>query len=78
MNTSTLEEARSAKKQVLRMLEGMPELAGVGIARAGSGYGVKVNLSAPPARDAALPETVDGVPVRVEIVGVISKQGTGL
>jgi hypothetical protein len=45
----------------------------VGITRIGGGYGVKVNLDIPPDPEIDLPETIDGVPVRVEVVGKIRK-----
>ncbi len=47
---------------------------GVGITRIGEGYGVKLNLEGPPAPDANLPNDVDGVPIRVEVVGAIRKR----
>lgn len=59
----------------MKALDVFSELApvvGVGITRVGDGYGVKVNLSKRPS--ARLPAQVDGVPVRVEIVGVIRKR----
>ncbi len=49
-------------------------VVGVGITRIDGGYGVQVNLGAPPEPDADLPETIDGVPVRVEVVGPIRKR----
>ena len=46
-------------------------VVGIGLTRVGDGYGVKVNLDAPPRAQANLPETIDGVPVRIEVVGPI-------
>jgi hypothetical protein len=43
----------------------------VGITRVGRGYAVKVNLSAPIGRGAKIPADIDGVPVRVEVTGII-------
>ena len=38
------------------------------------GYGLKVNLAAPPAGDTSLPTQIHGVPVRFEVVGKITKR----
>jgi hypothetical protein len=68
MSTSTLEEARAAKQKALRTL-GLDKLGSVGITRFDGGYALKVNLENPPA--SPLPDEVDGVPVRIEVVGKI-------
>lgn len=70
MNTCTLEQARAAKQKALAVFRGVE--AGVGITRVEAGYGLKVNLPLPPAK--ALPQTVNGVPVRFEVVGPIRKR----
>ncbi len=70
-NLSTLQEARAAKPHVLAVFESLAPVAGVGITRLNGGYAVKVNLQAEPPAGTLLPETVDGVPVRVEVVGTI-------
>ncbi|MBI2431561.1 MAG: hypothetical protein HYV26_01675 [Candidatus Hydrogenedentes bacterium] len=75
MNTCSIDKARAAKPRVQDLLRGVPQLAGVGITRVEKGYGVKVNLSAEPAAGVQVPTEVDGVPVRVEVVGRISKRG---
>jgi hypothetical protein len=73
----TLEQARNAKQKVLQIVEENPllrdSLAGVGITFANVGYGVKVNLSKPLADESLLPESIDGVPLQVEIAGKIEK-----
>jgi hypothetical protein len=69
---ASLDEARAAKQKVARLLKRHPSVNGVGIARVGKGYGVKVNLtenSGP-----AIPKEIDGVPVRREVVGRITKR----
>ena len=71
-NTSTLEQARAAKSKAAALLAALP-VVGVGITRVGDGYGLKVNLSESVAAD-ALPEHVDGVPVKTEVVGEIRKR----
>jgi hypothetical protein len=73
MNHSTLEQARAAKGHVREVIGPKADLAGVGITRIDGGYGVKVNLTTPPRTD--LPSEVDGVPLRVEVVGTIRKRG---
>ena len=66
---SSLEEARKAKPQALTLFAPLAQVVGVGITWVGEGYGLKVNLRSPPSADTQLPEEVDGVPVRVEVVG---------
>ena len=63
----TLEQARAAKVKLLEQVRGVPEVAGVGITRVNEDYAVKLNLIK--ASSVALPSDVDGVPVRVEVVG---------
>jgi hypothetical protein len=69
-------DARRAKDAVVAMLRDDDPVNGVGIAPAtgSGGYVVKVNLARalPPGR--SLPDTVDGVPVVVVIVGPIRTQ----
>jgi hypothetical protein len=43
------------------------------VTRADGGYAVKANLQAPPPGNTTLPSVGGGVPVRVEVVGVIHK-----
>jgi len=71
-NTTTLEEARAAKPKAAAILAALP-VVGVGITRIGDGYGLKVNLSERVADD-AVPEQVDGVPIKMEVVGEIRKR----
>jgi hypothetical protein len=73
MNDKTLDEARSAKPKALAEFEKKAKVVGVGITRIGEGYGLKVNLQDHPKPGDDLPETVEGVPVRVEVVGTIRK-----
>ncbi len=73
MPAVTLEAARAAKPTVQRVFADLADVVGVGITRVGEGYGVKVNLRAPPAPQVTLPAEVAGVPVRVEVVGPIRK-----
>ncbi len=66
---ATLAQARAAKERTKELLGDMPELRGIGIARAERGFCVKVNLERLP--EFELPSEVDGVTVRVEVVGEI-------
>ena len=65
----TLEEARKAKPRALELFEPLAAVVGVGVTRLGEGYGLKVNLESNPPAGTPLPADVDGVPVRVEVVG---------
>jgi hypothetical protein len=74
MKAATLSEARAAKEKLLRTVAKRREVNGVGITRAQRGYAIKLNLSEE-VLDNDLPTEVDGVQVRVEVVGSISKRG---
>jgi hypothetical protein len=74
MNTTTLEQARAAKPLAYEEFRRKATVVGVGITRIDGGYGVKVNLEALPALSTELPESIEGVPVRVEVVGKIQKR----
>ena len=69
---STLDRARAAKERAHEVFSKLADVVGVGITTIGSEYGLKVNVSSPPSN--VLPSEVDGVPVRVEVVGKISKR----
>lgn len=71
--SATLEEARAAKARAHEVFDRLASVAGVGITRLADGYGVKVNLHAAPDAGVELPGDVDGVPVHVEVVGIIQK-----
>ena len=71
---STIEAVRGAKARAHETFAKLGKVVGVGITRIGEGYGVKLNLEAPPAPDANLPENVDGVPIRIEVVGTTRKR----
>ncbi|AEE44412.1 hypothetical protein [Cellulomonas fimi] len=65
-----LSQARAAKERLRADLAGRPEVRGIGIAPDGDGYQVQVNVSRRTA--ATLPRAVDGVNVRVRVVGAVS------
>ena len=70
MNGATLEEAQAAKAKLAALLAGRPEVRGIGIAVLDWGYGVKLNLTSHPG-DLVLAADVDGVPLVIDIVGII-------
>jgi hypothetical protein len=72
MSSPTLDQARAAKSKALTLLQDAPAVVGIGIARRNGGYCVKVNVSHAVAE--AVPASIDGVPVRVEVVGVLTKR----
>ncbi len=74
MRAHTVDEARAAKKRALDVFERLARVVGIGITKVDDGYGVKVNLRDKPNDEVTLPETIDGVPVRVEVVGAIRKR----
>jgi hypothetical protein len=73
MKGASLETARAAKVRVRDLFRGIGEVVGVGLVSHDGGYAVKVNLSEPPAGD-SLPTHLGNVPIRVEVVGKISKR----
>jgi hypothetical protein len=74
MNAHTVDEARAAKKRAMDVFKRLAPVVGIGITKIDGGYGVKVNLRDKPKTKGALPATIDGVPVRVEVVGAIRKR----
>ena len=74
MNATTLDEARAVKARVYEEFRLQATVVGVGIVRIDGGYGVKVNLEFAPDPTAKLPETIGGVPLRVEVVGKVRKK----
>lgn len=70
----SLQLARDAKAKALEVFTEIAGSAAVGITRIGDRYGLKVNLVEPLPQNVTLPESVDGVPVRVEVTGRIVKR----
>ncbi|HEV7404413.1 MAG TPA: hypothetical protein VGO11_15845 [Chthoniobacteraceae bacterium] len=56
----TLEEARAAKAEAHGVFARLAKVAGIGLTRVGSGYGLKVNLESAPAGDQAPPRRCAG------------------
>ena len=71
----TLKQAQAAKAATLKLFAELVGEVSVGItAWEDGGYGLKVNLTSPPAPSTHFPTEVNGVPVRVEVIGRILKQ----
>ena len=62
------------KSRIHDLVAAMAEVTGVGITRIGEGYGVKVNLRSAPASDVRIPDSFEGVPIWLEVVGTSKKQ----
>jgi hypothetical protein len=62
--------ARAAKTTLTDRLAGEPGVVGIGLARRGSGYVLKVNL-ADPAAAPRVPGDIDGVRVVTEVIGAV-------
>lgn len=69
-----MDKARAAKARAHKVFSKLADVVGVGITTIGSEYGLKVNVSSPPLPSSVLPSEVDGVPVRMEVVGKIRKR----
>lgn len=67
-----LEQARAAKARLRAELAGHEGVRGIGLVRVRHGYAVRVSLLS--VEDDDLPSDVDGVPVRVAVVGAIAPQ----
>jgi hypothetical protein len=74
MHELTLEQVRAAKGAAAEAFGRLADVVGVGITRIDAGYALKVNLRAEPPAGVRLPREIDGVPVRVEVVGEIRKR----
>jgi hypothetical protein len=73
---SSRDNASQAKEKTKQILASLNVDGSVGLENLGDGFGVKVNLSEPPPNEITLPQDVDGVPVRVEVVGNVRKLGS--
>ncbi|MCL3861676.1 hypothetical protein [Actinotalea sp. K2] len=69
-----LEQARVAKAHLRTALQGCHGIGAVGVAPTADGYCLQVNVSDEGDRE-AVPDTIDGVDVRVRVVGPIRASG---
>ena len=70
---ATLEEARTAKRKAAERLARVPQVNGIGVVRTEAGYALKVSL-AEAVEAGVIPEAVDGVPLRAEVVGRVRRR----
>lgn len=71
----TLKDAQMAKARAVELFRPLVGEVAVGIMPVGrSGYGLKINLMKAPDEGVSLPDEIDGVPVRIEVVGTIRKR----
>ena len=70
MNPASLERAMDAKARLNELLGDSSNICGIGIAALPGGFGVKLNLLRAP-QPGWVPDDVGGVPVIVDIVGMI-------
>lgn len=71
MSSVSLKQAQAAKAAAKRIVLRVDKAAGVGITRVGNDYAVKVNLSVPLRDASSIPKSIDGVAVKVEVIGAI-------
>jgi hypothetical protein len=74
--SSSRDNATQAKEKTKQILASLNVDGSVGLENLGDGFGVKINLSEPPPSEINLPQDIDGVPVRVEVVGNVRKLGS--
>jgi hypothetical protein len=68
-----IDRARTAKQHLRRDLDGRSGVRGIGLARGDDGYRLQVSVASPADAD-GLPAAVDGVAVRVRVVGSVQAQ----
>lgn len=71
---SSKDDARAEKTHAAEIFGQIGTVVGVGITRVDDGYGLKINLQEQPDPDVEMPQDVNGVPVRVEVIGPIRKR----
>jgi hypothetical protein len=74
MDDASLVRARAAKAHALEVFSKLGDVVGVGLTTIGDEYGLKVNLGEAPKDLGALPREIDGVHVKVEVVGPLRKR----
>lgn len=70
----SLASARAVKDRARDVCAARAEVVGVGITRVDGTYGVRINLACAPPPGADLPREIDGVPIRIEVVGAIRRR----
>lgn len=71
---ATLDAARAAKTAALELFEELGCTAAVGITKLADGsFGLKASLRKPPRSGSAVPDSANGVPIRIEVTGRVTK-----
>ena len=77
LDTDGLAQARAAKAKAIQLFNQLAGEVAVGVTRQRSGaYGLKVNLTKAPAANVTLPTEIDGVPIQIEVVGLVRKRSS--
>ena len=71
---SPLKKARAAKAAAEKVFSDLLGNVAIGITRVGGVYGLKVNVASAPSGSINMPTAVEGVPVQVEVTGVVKKR----
>lgn len=71
MGSADLERVRAAKDKLAALIADRPAINGIGVAPFEGGFCIKINLARPSDED--LPQEFEGIPVRAEVVGRITK-----
>jgi hypothetical protein len=72
----SLETARAAKRTAWRRFRKLGNVAGIGITSVRGEYALKVNLNEPFDPGVAVPDEIDGVPLRIEVIGRVRARRT--
>ena len=70
----TIDRARAAKGTAKAALARVPGVVGIGLTKVGDDYALKVNLREALPPGVRVPDDIEGVPVKVEVVGPIRKR----
>ncbi len=77
MQDEKLDAAREAKEQAKTIFSRHGTVNGIGLTRMGKHYAVKVNFESEPRDRASMPREIAGVPVVVQVIGVLHRQTVG-
>jgi hypothetical protein len=69
-----LAKAREAKEKAREIFARFGPVNGIGLARRGDGYAVKVSFAVEPRDRAQMPQEIGGVPIIVRVLGPLHKQ----
>jgi hypothetical protein len=73
--SASLKDAQAAKGRAAKVFGDLVGDVAVGIMKLGEDrFGLKINLTERPADGIVLPEDIEGVPVKVEVIGRIRKR----